>query len=173
MLFFNTSRTASTALCSEAVAAAAALAVAITTATKTTMITMRATVALALVAEEVEVEVEVEGGNVLWQNPSSSPTLPHCHHCSPPPPACPMPGRNICPSALSARPCARLSWLCQYTSTATLPIIAGGRGRQEWGEDCRCRQLQDDPNPPWGCGGDGMKGATTAGCNARTPPPPR
>jgi hypothetical protein len=40
---------------------------------------------------------------------------------------------NIGSSALSARSCARLSWSCQYMSTATLPIVAGERGRQGWG----------------------------------------
>jgi hypothetical protein len=44
-----------------------------------------------------------------------------------------MPGGNIGASALSARPCARSSQSCGYTSTATLPIVGGGRGRQGWG----------------------------------------
>jgi hypothetical protein len=44
-----------------------------------------------------------------------------------------MPGGRISATAPSARPCVRLSWSCQYRSTATLPIVAGGRGRQGWG----------------------------------------
>ncbi len=49
--------------------------------------------------------------------------------------------------------------------------VGKGEARME-GEDCRCRQHQDDPEPPWGCGGNRPKGATTAGRDARTSPPP-
>jgi hypothetical protein len=39
------------------------------------------------------------------------------------------------------------------------------------GEDCCRHQRWDDPDPPWECGNNGPKGATTVGCNARAPPP--
>jgi hypothetical protein len=43
-----------------------------------------------------------------------------------------MPSRNIGTSAPSARPCVPLSRSCRYSSTATLPVVAGGRERQGW-----------------------------------------
>jgi hypothetical protein len=83
-----------------------------------------------------------------------------------------MPGGNIGASAPSARPCVPSSRSCRYTSTTTLPIVAGGKGETRMGgEDCRHRQRLDDPNPPRGCGGNGPKGATTAGRDASAPPP--
>jgi hypothetical protein len=46
----------------------------------------------------------------------------------------------------------------------------GGKGDMRMGgEDCH--QCQDDPDPPWGCGGNGPKGAMMAGRDACLPPP--
>jgi hypothetical protein len=48
----------------------------------------------------------------------------------------------------------------------------GGKGETRMGgEDCRCRQCQDDPDPPRRCIGNGPKGATTVGCDTCAPPP--
>ncbi len=72
--------------------------------------------------------------------------------------------------------------ICKTLCTVELVVLnyvnrhsaccCGGKGETRMGgEDCHRRQRQDDPDPPWGCGGDGLKRATMAGCNARAPPP--
>ncbi len=47
----------------------------------------------------------------------------------------------------------------------------GGKGEAKMGgEDCCC-QCRDDPNPPWGCGGNGLKGVTRRAASRALPPP--
>ncbi len=50
-------------------------------------------------------------------------------------------------------------------------LLRGEGGYEDGGEDCRHRRCRDDPDPFWGCGSDGPKGATTAGRDLRSPPP--
>jgi hypothetical protein len=88
-------------------------------------------------------------------------------------PSCPSHARwehwRQCPICKTV--CAVESVVPMYVNRHTARHCGGKGEMRMGGEDCRRRQRQDDPDPPWGCGGDGPKGAATAGRNARTPPP--
>ncbi len=48
----------------------------------------------------------------------------------------------------------------------------GGKGEARMGgEDYRRHQRQDDPDPPRGCSGNGLKGAIMVGCYTHASPP--
>jgi hypothetical protein len=77
------------------------------------------------------------------------------------------------------RQCSVCKTLCMVKLAVPIYVnhhtscCCGGRGRKGGGEDCCCCQCQhhNDPDSPWGCVGDGWKGATTGGCVACASPP--
>jgi hypothetical protein len=77
--------------------------------------------------------------------------------------------RRQCPVCKTM--CAVESVVPIYVNRHTARRCRGKGEMRMGGEDCSRRQRQDVPDPPRGCGGDGLKGARTVGRNMGAPPP--